>query len=245
MREMLAAFDRYNVRTIVASRPPQYLKKWIAATTPGRIIPSLGTGILTIGGVDAFRESFHKGEFAAIGEFETQYEGISPGDPIVEPYMAVAEEFDIPFGIHMGLGPPGVAYTYSALPYRARLSNPLLLEDALLRHPKLRVFVMHAGWPMLDEIIHLLHSHPQVYADLSFINWALPRKEFHFYMRRLVEAGFGKRLMYGSDQIRWPQAIGISIESIETADFLTEEQKRDIFYNNAVRFLRLEKSARK
>ncbi len=29
--------------------------------------------------------------------------------------------------------------------------------------------------------------------------------------------------------------------SVEEADFLTAEQKRDIFYNNAVRFLRLDK----
>jgi predicted TIM-barrel fold metal-dependent hydrolase len=29
------------------------------------------------------------------------------------------------------------------------------------------------------------------------------------------------------------------IQSIETAPFLTAEQKRDIFYNNAARFLRL------
>jgi hypothetical protein len=31
----------------------------------------------------------------------------------------------------------------------------------------------------------------------------------------------------------------VAIETIETADFLTPEQKRDIFYNNAARFLRL------
>jgi hypothetical protein len=33
----------------------------------------------------------------------------------------------------------------------------------------------------------------------------------------------------------------MAIEAIESAEFLTAEQKRDIFYNNAVRFLRLEK----
>ena len=37
----------------------------------------------------------------------------------------------------------------------------------------------------------------------------------------------------------WPEVIGENIEAIETADFLTEEQKRDILYNNAARFLRL------
>ena len=32
-----------------------------------------------------------------------------------------------------------------------------------------------------------------------------------------------------------------AVEGIEPATFLTEQQKRDIFYNNAARFLRLEK----
>jgi uncharacterized protein len=37
----------------------------------------------------------------------------------------------------------------------------------------------------------------------------------------------------------WPEALEVAIQSIETADFLTAEQKRDILYNNAARFLRL------
>jgi uncharacterized protein len=37
----------------------------------------------------------------------------------------------------------------------------------------------------------------------------------------------------------WPQAIGLAIETIEAAPFLTPAQKRDILYNNAARFLRL------
>jgi predicted TIM-barrel fold metal-dependent hydrolase len=60
-------------------------------------------------------------------------------------------------------------------------------------------------------------------------------------LRRLVDAGFGKRIMFGFDQMIWPQAIGIGIDTIEHADFLTTEQKRDILYNNAARFLRLSK----
>ena len=58
--------------------------------------------------------------------------------------------------------------------------------------------------------------------------------------RALMRAGFGKRLMFGSDQMVWPEGIGMAIEGIESAGFLTPEQKRDIFYNNAVRFLRLD-----
>jgi len=36
----------------------------------------------------------------------------------------------------------------------------------------------------------------------------------------------------------WPDAIVRAIENIEAADFLTDGQKRDIFYHNAVRFFR-------
>ena len=39
----------------------------------------------------------------------------------------------------------------------------------------------------------------------------------------------------------WPGIITPSIRAIEEAPFLTAEQKRDIFYNNAARFLRLPK----
>jgi hypothetical protein len=45
--------------------------------------------------------------------------------------------------------------------------------------------------------------------------------------------------MFGSDQMIWPEAIERAIQSIEDAPFLTEQQKRDILYNNAARFFRL------
>ncbi len=37
----------------------------------------------------------------------------------------------------------------------------------------------------------------------------------------------------------WPDATGRAVDAIEKADFLSVEQKRDILYNNAARFLRL------
>jgi hypothetical protein len=55
----------------------------------------------------------------------------------------------------------------------------------------------------------------------------------------MVEAGFEKRIMFGSDQMIWPGTIDKAIESVERAPFLTQSQKRDILYNNAARFLRL------
>jgi predicted TIM-barrel fold metal-dependent hydrolase len=46
--------------------------------------------------------------------------------------------------------------------------------------------------------------------------------------------------MFGSDQMVWPEKIGSAVEALEQAPFLGDEQKRGIFYNNAVRFLRLD-----
>ena len=41
--------------------------------------------------------------------------------------------------------------------------------------------------------------------------------------------------MFGSDQIVWPDALPIAVEAVESADFLNEAQKQDIFCNNAAR----------
>lgn len=71
------------------------------------------------------------------------------------------------------------------------------------------------------------------------ITWIIPRSAFHRYLQGLVDAGLGKRLMFGFDQMQWPETIDLAVEAIESAEFLSADQKRDIFYNNAARFLRL------
>ena len=154
-----------------------------------------------------------------------------------EPYFALAEELDVPVGIHVGPGPPGAPYLFPR--YRARMHSALALEEPLLKHPKLRLYVMHAGWPMIDDMLAVLWAHPQVHVEVGVIVWALPRAEFYRYLQRLVDAGFGGRVMFGSDQMVWPGLIERAIRTIEEAPFLNEPQKRDILYNNAARFLRL------
>ena len=138
----------------------------------------------------------------------------------------------------MGIGPSGVIYMGSPR-YRARLHSALLLEEALVRHPKLRVYIMHAGWPMIDDLLALMWGHPHVYVDVGAIVWVLPRAEFHRFLQRIVETGFGKRVMFGSDQMNGPGVIERGLDAIESAPFLTDSQKRDILYDNAARFLRL------
>lgn len=138
-----------------------------------------------------------------------------------------------------GPGPPGSPYLPDTSRYRAHLHSALLLEEALIRHPRLRLYIMHAGWPMIDDLVAVLYAHPQVHVDVGVISFILPRSEFHHYLQRIVEAGFVKRVMFGSDQMNWPAAIERAIQGIETAPFLSREEKRDILFHNAARFLRL------
>ena len=185
---------------------------------------------------EVLREAFERGELQVMGEIAAQYHGLDPADAWFEPYLALAEEFDIPVGLHTGLAPPGAAYGCCPQ-FRIELGNPLRLEPMLKRHPKLRVWLMHAGWPFLQETKALLYMYPQVHADLSVIDWIIPREEFHEYLEALVQAD---RLMFGSDQMVWPEAITLAVEGVDSAAFLTPAQKRAIFHDNAARFLGLD-----
>ena len=165
--------------------------------------------------VDSLEKLFKSGEFKVFGEVAIQYEGYSASDTAFDPYLAMAERLDIPVGIHVGCGPPGAPYIGS-INYRTKLHSPFVLEDALLRHPKLRIYAMHAGWPMLDDMLGTLYTHPQLYVDLGVICYMIPKKEFYYYLERLVNAGFSKRIMFGSDNMVWPQAIKLEYkQSIE------------------------------
>jgi predicted TIM-barrel fold metal-dependent hydrolase len=57
----------------------------------------------------------------------------------------------------------------------------------------------------------------------------------------LIDAGFEKRIMFGSDQMILPDTVPFPIQAIRSAPFLTEAQKRDVLNNNAARFLRLKR----
>jgi predicted TIM-barrel fold metal-dependent hydrolase len=189
--------------------------------------------------LETLRKAFSDGRIKVLGEVTSQYAGLSLSDPKYDPYLALAEEFDVPVALHTGSMPAGTPFDPCCRTARARLGNPENVEDALNRHPKLRLNLMHGGWPYLDDTMAMLMLYPNLNVDTGAISWLLPRPQFHAYLRTLAEAGFADRIMFGSDQMFWPNAIGLAIQGIETAAFLTEAQKQDIFYNNAARFYRL------
>jgi predicted TIM-barrel fold metal-dependent hydrolase len=235
--ETISAMEKRNIFGVL-SGTPELVAQWMQAA-PGRFLPglefSLGREEPT---VEAVEQLHQDGKLAVLAEVTNQYVGITPDDKRMTPYWELAERLDIPVGIHIGTGPPGVIYLGSD-GYRARLHSALTLEEMLVQHPGLRVYIMHAGYPMLDDLLAVMYAHPQVYIGVGIIVSVIPRPAFYGYLEGVFQAGFGKRVMFGSDQMVWPGLIERSIQVIEEAPFLSDEQKRDIFYNNAARFLRL------
>lgn len=186
------------------------------------------------------KELYEQGKLDAIGELNPFYGGVTADDESLRPLFSLAEELEIPLGFHiMPGGPPGAIYHLGMKEVRVSNAHPLQLEEILVRHPNLKIYVMHGGWPYLEDMKAMMYAHPHLYIDVAAINWILPLKEFHHFLQGLVDAGFGKRIMFGSDQMTFPETIGIGIDAINAAKFLTLEQKEDIFYNNAATFLGL------
>lgn len=238
MSQTVDAMERRNIIGVLSGTPDR-VAEWMAAS-PDRFLPGIG---FQIGGdrqysLDTLRTLYEEGRLAAFAEVVNQYVGIEPDDERMEPYWALAEELDIPVGIHIGTGPPGVIYLGSPN-YRARMHSPLTLEEVLVRHPQMRVYIMHAAFPMLDDLLALMYAHPQVHVETGVIVHTQPRPAFYRFLRGITDAGFGNRVMFGSDQMVWPGTIERGIEVIEEAPFLSDDEKRDILYYNAARFLRL------
>ncbi len=257
-RAAFAALDSMNVRLLIVNGVPDAIAVW-RDEYPDRVIAGLlfpcENGIAPNGGRPCYadgavwpdtawlREELRAKRIGFLGEVTAQYLGIASNDARLDPYYALALEYDVPVAIHLGLGPPGAAYPSSPVGvkspnFRASAGSPLLLEDALLRHRGLRVWIMHAGWPLIDETIYMLYQHPQVYVDVGVLHGAVPRPAYRDAVRRIVEAGYANRIMLGSDS--GVNAFRRALSTLEEMEFLTPEQRENIRCRNAARFFRLD-----
>jgi hypothetical protein len=208
-KDVIAEMERLNVTAVVMG-DPKSVQTWKDAA-PGRVIPGTSFTNDMSGGkyvaLDELRNDFTKGGFKVMGEVGLQYQGVSPSDPSVDAYFALAEELDIPVGIHMGTGGSGRANI--GLPkFRGSMGNPLLLEELLAKHPKLRLWIMHAGYPMIDNLLTLLQTNSHVYVDVAGLIWSYPIKEVNGYIQRIVDAGFGDRVMFRHRSVDLAEADG-------------------------------------
>jgi predicted TIM-barrel fold metal-dependent hydrolase len=119
------------------------------------------------------------------------------------------------------------------------LSDPLLLEDVAIRFPKLKIVIAHMGWPFYDHALYMLWTYENVYLDTSAVNWIVGKELFNRMLHEAVDTVGSDRILFGSDQMVWPQMITPAVESIRGAPFLSDQDKKNILGENARRLLKI------
>lgn len=262
LEKMLAEMDANGIsRAVLQISEADDIEQWGAAA-PGRFLlgPAFpcvalrGDGALSCAWdgeawpeIGWLRSQYESGVFQVMGEMLFVYAGVSPDDPRMDPYWALAHELDIPVGVHINRGPPkgSPSRPEGCCPdFNADLGDPSLLRAALLKYPGLKIWLQHAGFPAtpdfdnidyLEETFALLDEFPNVYVDMTALHSVAPPAVHEAAVKAFLERGFIDRVMFGSDN--WDAAP--IIERYEAMEFLTDEQKRAIFYDNAARFFEL------
>ena len=182
------------------------------------------------------RASLEAGRLQAFGELLNVYAGISPADPRMQPYFDLAAEFDLVVAVHADRGPPPRGREPGCCPnFNGDYGSPALYRETLQRHPKLRLYLMHVIRPeFVQEAIALMRDYPDVYMDTSPMA-RIPEEMAHAALKQVIAAGYGDRIMFGSDDLG---QVRTCVGVIEAATFLTPRQKRAIYHDNAARFLR-------
>lgn len=232
---------QHNIVLGVISNTASSEEAWLEKDVDNRFIRGFGTfPWWEQRTIDEFEQLAKDGKVSVFGEVGAYYEGLTLADPYYDPFLQICEEYEIPVAIHTGGGPPEITY-HGAPNARLNLGNPLLIEDVLVRYPKLKIYLMHAGDNFYLEALRLMLAYPQVYADLGVVLWVHPSAKYYGrqFLLRAKEFGMLDRVMFGSDQMFWPHGIDDSLKQLESFDFLTHNERRDILYNNAARFLGL------
>lgn len=241
--ETFAAFKKFNIVKAVVSGNPESVENWSAMDSSNRIIKGILMFASTDHGMDSvkFEQMVREKKIEVFGEIAPYYGGGTLSDSAWQPYLRICEKYDIPVAVHTGGGDPGGTYSWSP---KARLSlgDPYLIEDVLVKYPRLRIYLMHNGGEEWHEhALRLMAYYPQLYTDIAVMLWVEPntQRTVTEFLKNAKHAGYINRVMFGSDQMTWPYAIEKSIKFLNSLSFLSQKDKADILYNNAARFLKL------
>lgn len=162
-QEVLARFEKYNIVKAVVTSGELWLED-----APDKILVAKANQP-----VDSLRRRFEQGGLQAIAEMAPFYGGIKADDPSQSSYFKLAEELGIPVGFHIFPGGPN--YGFHLMPQmlggmRVYNASPLQLEEVLVSYPNLKLYVMHAGWPYVEDVKALMYAHPNVYVDIAVVN---------------------------------------------------------------------------
>jgi predicted TIM-barrel fold metal-dependent hydrolase len=240
LRRTLEEMDRSHVRQALVSGDPEAVRHW-AEMHPDRFLASYDPNLSSPdqpAEVGRFEKEAREGRWRAMGELGLAYAGRPLNDPALFPYYEVCQRLGLPVFFHTGLDGPEPQVLVSPV-FRVDLGDPLLLQDVAIKFPRLRIVIMHMGWPFFDHALYMLYAYPNVYVDTAVVNWILGRQLFDRMLKEAVDTVGSDRILFGSDQMVWPQMIGPAVASIRDAPYLSDTDRRNILWGNAARLLGL------
>jgi hypothetical protein len=85
--------------------------------------------------------------------------------------------------------------------------QPLLLEEAIRKFPRLNFVLAHFGWPWVWEATALSLKYPNVYLDTSCLYYDSPKEFFQFVFSRqipttVIERSLRNKIVFGSNYPR-------------------------------------------
>lgn len=180
--------------------------------------------------LDVFDEFLARPEFPGVKCF-TGYETYFINDPRLEPVFQLVERRKAVVMFHTGdtLLPSG----------HVRFAHPMPADELAVAHPDMTIVLAHSGQHWMPDAGEVIGKNPNVWGDIS--GWFVGRPDLpphaHFLrhqFQELIYWGVGcDKLMFGTD---WPlMAIRPYVEFVESCDFLSDDERSKIMYDNANR----------
>lgn len=165
------------------------------------------------------------------------HSGFYPNTNQLYETYALAQQLDIPVLIHTGIK----AHSGQLMKY----NHPLCIDEIAVAFPRLKIIIMHAGYPWVKEALIISRLNDNVWIDLTFLD--VLENTFEDGLLQSTIAACMRTI--GADKIVWGSegwSLGLPqfhdegilrvqkcIRKIQEIPFLSESEQEKILYYNA------------
>ena len=162
--------------------------------------------------------------------------GFYPNDRRLYEAYELAQSRNLPVLIHTGIK--------AQRSQRMIYNDPVYVDDIAVDFPKLKIIIMHAGYPWTEETLVLSHMNENVFVDLTFLDVL----SYTFDMDLLSQVTKRFSSVLGAGKIIWGsegEYLGLDayrdeglgrvqkcLSRIRGFDFLTDSDRDKILYQN-------------
>lgn len=167
--------------------------------------------------------------------------GFYPNDRALYEAYELAQSKGLPVLIHSGIK--------AQRTQRMKYNDPLYIDDIAVDFPRLKIIIMHAGYPWVEEALILSHLNENVLLDLTFLDvlsCTYDRPLMREVTKRAVKVLGSEKIIWGSEG----EHLGLEafsdegltrvlkcLEQLHSYDFLSERDRENILCHNIFRLL--------